>query len=157
MYRLELEKRGNKVSLLKESVVQIFDPSILVLSLACYPSFDLTLEGFPSVIAVSASDGQIVLFDYMRYISADRAQILGRSQAHSLEAWTVVWASSCTAEDKFALLYSGGDDSALCKHRSSAHPLKQTSMTARKSSISRSHYAVIGLLIAQVLPQSCRS
>ena len=64
MYRLELEKRGNKVSLLKESVVQIFDPSILVLSLACYPSFDLTLEGFPSVIAVSASDGQIVLFDY---------------------------------------------------------------------------------------------
>ena len=124
IYRLDLEKRGNKASLLKESVVQIFDPSILVLSLACYPSFDLSLGGFPSVIAVSASDGQIVIFDYMRYISADRAQILGRSQAHSLEAWTVVWASSSrTAEDKFAPLYSGGDDSALCRHRSSAHPL----------------------------------
>ena len=124
IYRLDLEKRGNKVSLLKESVVQIFDPSILVLSLACYPSFDLSLGGFPSVIAVSASDGQVVIFDYMRYISADRARILGRSQAHSLEAWTVVWASSSrTAEEKFALLYSGGDDSALCRHRSSAHPL----------------------------------
>ena len=77
------------------------------------------------MIAVSASDGQIVIFDYMRHITADRAQILGRSQAHSLEAWMVVWASlSRNAEDKFALLYSGGDDSALCRHKSSAHHLE---------------------------------
>ena len=124
IYRLDLEKWGNKVTLIKESVVQLFEPSILVLSLACYPSFDSSLGGSPSLIAVSASDGQVLIFDYMRYITADRAKILGRSQAHSLEAWTVVWASSSrVTDDKFAPLYSGGDDSALCRHRSSAHAL----------------------------------
>ncbi|KAL2045758.1 hypothetical protein N7G274_002189 [Stereocaulon virgatum] len=124
IYRLDLEKWGDKVTLIKESVVQLFDPSILVLSLACYPSFGSSLGGSPSLIAVSASDGQVLIFDHMRYITADRAKILGRSQAHSLEAWTVVWASSSRVTDEmFVPLYSGGDDSALCRHRSTAHAL----------------------------------
>ena len=108
-----------------ESVVKLFDPSILVLSLAWYPTFEAHVGERSSVIAVSASDGQVAVFDSMRQTENSQAQILARSQGHSLEAWTVAWSDKeLEAESNLAILYSGGDDSMLCRHSSFGRPLR---------------------------------
>ena len=81
-------------------VVQAFEPSLLLLSLAVKPS---SSSSSPSeIVAVTLSDGSVAVLN--------RSQPL---QAHSLEAWTVAW-SSLISEDGTQLLYSGGDDSRLC-------------------------------------------
>ena len=122
IYRLNL---ANEPSLAKTSVVKLFDPSILVLSLAWYPTLETPIGERSSVIAVSSSDGQVVVFDNMRHTEDNKAQSLGKSQGHSLEAWTVAWsAKDCEAESNLAILYSGGDDSMLCRHSSFGRPLE---------------------------------
>ncbi len=45
---------------------------------------------------------------------------LAKTEAHSQEAWTLAWAS------KGAELYSGGDDSALCRHILSDRPVSES-------------------------------
>lgn len=87
------------------SSVQVADPSFLVLSLAWSP-----YSARPSTMAVSLSSGQIRVLDYK---TSDKA--LRSIQSHSLEAWTVAW-STAGCNDESCILYSGGDDSALCKH-----------------------------------------
>ena len=122
IYRLNF---ANGASLAKNSVVKLFDPSILVLSLAWYPTFETPVGERSSVIAVSSSDGQVVVFDNMRLTEDNEAQSLGKSQGHSLEAWAVAWsAKDCEAESNLATLYSGGDDSMLCRHSSFGRPLE---------------------------------
>ena len=78
-----------------------------------------------SVIAVSASDGQVAVFDSMRQTEGDQALILGTSQGHSLEAWAVAWSDKKSEiESNLAMLYTGGDDSILCRHSSFGRPLE---------------------------------
>ena len=121
VYKLDI---ADGASLIKESTVQLFDPAILVLSLAWYARLNSPLTHYPSVIAVSASDGQVVVFDYNRQQSNGHAQKLTMSQAHSLEAWTVAWSNEYReAEGGLADLYSGGDDSTLCRLSPSGLPL----------------------------------
>ena len=116
IYRLVL---ANEASLAKVSVVKLFDPSILVLSLAWYRTFEMPVGDRSSVIAVSSSDGQVAVFDDMRHTEENQAQTLGRSQGHSLEAWTVAWSvKDWEVESNLAILYSGGDDSLLCRYSS---------------------------------------
>ena len=122
IYRLNL---ANEASLAKNSIVKLFDPSILVLSLAWFPTFETPVGERSSVIAVSSSDGQVVVFDNMRHTEDNEAQSLGRSQDHSLEAWTVAWSvKDWEVESNLAILYSGGDDSILCRHSSFGRPLE---------------------------------
>ena len=80
--------------------------SILVTSLAWHPSPEKR-----TLMALSRSDGQVATFDH-----EDRSwdTTLKSVQAHDLEAWTVAWSPSTRAEGT-SVLYSGGDDSALCK------------------------------------------
>ena len=55
----------------------------------------------------------------------NQAQIFAQSQGHSLEAWTVAWSDKeWEGESKLAILYSGGDDSMLCRHSSFGNPLE---------------------------------
>ena len=116
IYRLIL---ANEASLAAVSVVKLFEPSILVLSLAWYPTFEMPVGERSSVIAVSSSDGQVAVFHNMRHTEDNQAQTLGRSQGHSLEAWTVAWSvKDWEVESSLAILYSGGDDSLLCRHSS---------------------------------------
>ena len=120
IYRLDL---ANEASLANQLVIKLFDPAILVLSLTWYPVFEAPIGERSSVIAVSASDGQIVIFDSMRQTEDDKAHILGRSQGHSLEAWAVAWSDKeSEVESNLAILYSGGDDSMLCRYSSFGPP-----------------------------------
>ena len=99
-YDLDLTDGG---SINKRRSFQICEPSILVLSLAWKPICD-------SRIAMSLSDGKVGELWY-----SASTHSLRLVQAHSLEAWTAQW--SCpTTTDSTATLYSGGDDSIICRH-----------------------------------------
>lgn len=122
IYRLSF---ASEASLVKESVVKLFEPSILVLSLAWYPTFKAPVDESSSVIAVSASDGQVAVFESMRQPEDNQPHVLGRSQGHSLEAWAVAWSEQeLEVKSNLAVLYSGGDDSMLCRHSSFGRPLE---------------------------------
>ena len=110
---------ANEASLEKLSVVTLFDPSILILSLAWHPVFEGPVGERSSVIAVSSSDGRVAVTDNMWDTDEIEPQSLGRAHSHSLEAWTVAWSvRHWEAESSLAILYSGGDDSLLCTHSS---------------------------------------
>ena len=95
----------NGVHLVSLKSIQISDPSILVLSLAWKPSSSTV-----STLATSLSTGQIAIFDY-----ESPHRTLRTVKAHSLEAWMVAW-SVLPDTGGVTVLYSGGDDSALCRH-----------------------------------------
>ncbi len=85
--------------------IEIADTSILVLALAWAPPAVET-----PILAASLSNGRIVMFDYKSPQSTMRT-----FTGHSLEAWTVAW-STIAIGPEFVQLYSGGDDSAVCRH-----------------------------------------
>lgn len=101
-FKLGLTSGGHLTSI---KSIQIADSSILVLSLAWKPS-----SSTPSMIAASLSSGQIAIFDHEFPDTT-----LRKVQAHSLEVWTLAW-SVLPRTKGAAVLYSGGDDSALCRH-----------------------------------------
>lgn len=101
-FALDLMNRGYLTGL---KSIQITNPSVLVLSLAWKPS-----SSTPSIIAASLSNGQIAVFDH-EFPDTTLIMVV----AHSLEVWTVAW-SVLPGTDGAAVLYSGGDDSALCRH-----------------------------------------
>ncbi|KAL8695401.1 MAG: hypothetical protein Q9218_000160 [Villophora microphyllina] len=74
---------------------------ILVLSLTWAPFS-------PSLLALTLSDGAIAVLDIKK-----GTVIFKVAQAHSLEAWVVVW----SRRKETTALYTGGDDSAICCHR----------------------------------------
>ena len=84
--------------------IRITDPSSLVLSLAWCPS-----KAFSSTLAASSSDGRITTFDYTAPESSVKSAV-----SHPLEAWIVGWS---TDRPESLRLFSGGDDSTICKHR----------------------------------------
>ena len=86
-------------------IIQPFSESTLVLSLAWHHSA-------PSILAVSLSTGEVAVLDYEKSPS-----LMNTIEAHSLETWTVVWSSITHANSAYTMLYSGGDDSALCAHQ----------------------------------------
>lgn len=88
------------------SCVQLYPASNLVLSLAWHPSPEKR-----TTVALSLSGGQIGTFDHE---GRSPEATLRAAKVHDLEAWTVAWSSS-TLADRPEELYSGGDDSALCK------------------------------------------
>ena len=92
---------------------QIFSESSITLSLAWNCALPHT-----DAIAASSSDGQIAVFD-TKYESPIAYT---KTPAHSLEAWTLAWKSK---GDHYLspVLYSGGDDSALCRHGLSFRPV----------------------------------
>lgn len=93
---------------------QIFPESSLTLSLAwnhILPQSD--------TIAASSSDGRIAIFDTKYQPPVTYAKI----EAHSLEAWTLAWTSKGEEHDLRPELYSGGDDSVLCRHGLSVRPV----------------------------------
>ena len=101
----------NGAHLMEIGSVQMADPSVLITSSAWRPS--------PTrpIMAVSLSNGEIAIF------TLDAPDTTLRTvDAHSLEVWTVAW-SVPRGTDGTAVLYSGGDDSALCRH--SEHLLPQ--------------------------------
>jgi len=81
----------------------ICDPSILVLSLS-WKYWDFSNP----VIALSLSDGRIAKQSINAF-----DQTVGFANAHSLEAWTTAWFRD-DGED-CGDIYSGGDDSTLCR------------------------------------------
>ena len=85
------------------SCVKVCGPDVLILSLA----WSLRTSG-SFMIAASLSNGNIAIFD-----TQDPSARSTFAQAHSLEAWVVAWSNDT---EKF-VLYSGGDDSTLCRHR----------------------------------------
>lgn len=97
-------------ALINFRTIIVWDPSILVLSLA-YQTLDGT-----SRIAVSGSSGSIAVFSdtHVEHRSIDPIP------AHSQEAWTVAWSKQRLQSDGAIgtewPLYSGGDDSVLLKH-----------------------------------------
>ena len=84
---------------------QISEQSILALSLAWGPS-----SGDKSSIAMSLSDGKVGVLSYWPL-----RHNLSFVQAHALEAWTVEWSFSAET-DSIVNVYSGGDDSMICRH-----------------------------------------
>ncbi len=89
--------------------VQVCDSSILVLSLA-YQVQD-SIRGSP-LIAVSLSNGHLAVFD-----EEQDEQDIVTFPVHSQEAWTVTWSKAPEGIPASpGSLYSGGDDSILCKH-----------------------------------------
>ena len=85
---------------------QICESSNLVLSIAWDPSSD-----HKSSIAISLSNGKVGVLSY-----EPSKHTLDLVQAHSLEAWTAQW-SEFAETDSIANVYSGGDDSMICRHR----------------------------------------
>lgn len=94
--------------------LQLYPTSILILSLAWHPSPERR-----TTVAVSLSDGQVATFDHE---AQSPEATLKSIQAHELEAWTVAW-SSLTPAGGRSVLYSGGDDSVLCKDSTDSWPL----------------------------------
>ena len=95
---------------------QIFPDSSITLSLAWSP-----LPSKSNAIAASSSDGRIAIFESKHEPPA----ISVETAAHSLEAWTLAW----TTKGEYDLrpeLYSGGDDSALCRHELLVRPVSES-------------------------------
>ena len=95
---------------------QIFPNSSITLSLAWS-----RLPSQSNAIAASSSDGRIAIFESKHEPPA----ISVETAAHSLEAWTLAW----TTKGEYDLrpeLYSGGDDSALCRHELSVRPVRES-------------------------------
>lgn len=101
---ISLFKVTDSVSLSHIANVELAEPSILVLSLAWCPR-----EADASKLAASLSDGQIVTLD-----SQSPKISIRKAPSHSLEAWTVAW-SGVDKREPSSQLYSGGDDSAICR------------------------------------------
>ena len=99
IYQLHLVRT---IRLERLRMVQAFEPTTLVLSLAWHPSPQRSTE-----LAVSLSNGNVALVDYSQTRS-----VRWIKEAHSLEAWTVSW-SSVIGPSGDCALYSGGDDSGL--------------------------------------------
>lgn len=97
---------------------QIFSDSSLTLSLAWNPVVDHS-----DTIAASSSDGSIATFD----TKGQSHMTSTEAKAHSLEAWTLAWTYAKTeSETEYGLspeLYSGGDDSVLCRHGLRVRPV----------------------------------
>lgn len=89
--------------------IQLCDPSILVLSVT-YQNSHLIERLSP--VAVSLSNGHLAVFR-----DGQKEQDIVTIPVHSQEAWTVAW-SKTFGEGNMSrhALYSGGDDSTLCKH-----------------------------------------
>lgn len=95
---------------------QIFPNSLLTLSLRWSP-----LPSKSNAIAASSSDGRIAIFESKHEPPLDLVETV----AHSLEAWTVAWTTK-GEHDLRPELYSGGDDSALCRHELSVRPVNES-------------------------------
>lgn len=87
------------------SCFQLAEPSILILSIAWSPS-----KSTSTTLAYSLSNGQIGIFDYKSFEASSIT-----AQVHSLEAWTIAW--SAMKGEAASTFYSGGDDSAVCRHQ----------------------------------------
>lgn len=93
---------ADSFAIMKTRSFTVDEPSILVLSLEWAGIAD------ENRIAASLSNGKIVVLSF----DSDKDSLCS-VQAHDLEAWYVTWDDSNPA-----ILYSGGDDSALCVHAS---------------------------------------
>lgn len=93
---------------------QVFLESSLTLSFAWN---DVLSQS--DTIAASSSDGRIAIFDTEYQPPVTYA----KTEAHSLEAWTLAWTSKGEERDLRPELYSGGDDSVLCRHGLSVRPV----------------------------------
>ena len=92
---------------------QIFSDSSITLSLSWN-----RLVSHSDAIAASSSDGRIAIFD-TKYLPP---MTYTKTEAHSLEAWTLAWTTK-GENDLRPELYSGGDDSVLCRHGLSVRPV----------------------------------
>ncbi len=106
--------------------IKLADTSILVLALAWTPP-----EVDAPVLAASLSNGRIVMFDYKARQSSMRT-----FTSHSLEAWTVAWSTRASGPE-FLQLYSGGDDSAICRHNLKSDQLSVGGSTDTEEADSR--------------------
>lgn len=93
---------------------QIFPDSSLTLSLAWN-----SVLSHSDTIAASSSDGRIAIFE-TKY---QPLMTYTKTEAHSLEAWTLAWTFKEVEHDERLELFSGGDDSALCRHGLSVRPV----------------------------------
>ncbi|KAI9707223.1 MAG: hypothetical protein M1836_000183 [Candelina mexicana] len=87
--------------------IQYFTSETVVLALAFHPEI-------PDLIGVSLSSGEIALCQTQT--QAKKPSVVLKLPAHSLEAWTVIITETNFDESGGDILYSGGDDSALCAH-----------------------------------------
>ena len=93
---------------------QIFSKSSLTLSLAWN-----SVLSHSDTVAASSSDGRIAIFDTKN----QPPMTYTKTEAHSLEAWTLTWTFKGAEDDVRPELFSGGDDSALCRHGLSVCPV----------------------------------
>ena len=109
LFSLDLDRAGD-LSLIRS--FQVCDSSTLVLSLA-YQIPD-QIEKSP-LIAVSLSNGHLAVLT-----EKQDEQDLVTFPGHNEAAWIVVWSQTPKhSRASQGLLYSGGDDSTLCKHNPS--------------------------------------
>lgn len=107
LFSIDYEHDG---ALINIRTITVWDPSVLVLSLA------YQVSNGTSQIAVSGSSGSIAVFSdtYREH------RVIDPNLAHSQEAWTVAWSRQGLSGDNDLetepSLYSGGDDSVLLKH-----------------------------------------
>lgn len=97
---------------------QIFSEVSLTLSLAWNP-----IVAYSDTLAASSSDGLIAIFDS----NGQSPMTYTKTEAPSLEAWTLAWTypetKSETEHGESPELYSGGDDSVLCRHGLCVRPV----------------------------------
>ncbi|KAL8673544.1 MAG: hypothetical protein Q9168_002033 [Polycauliona sp. 1 TL-2023] len=127
--------------------IVVADPEVAVTSLAFTPS-----DWRSSVIAVSMSDGSIALFD-----TEVPGHLSTRSKVHHLwntpiAAWVVAWFTKNEVSERETLLYTGGDDSALCRHTVDDMPIGGRNFSAPNPSVkferdSRIHSAGVTAMI----------
>ncbi len=112
LFSIDYEHDG---ALMNFRTITVWDPSVLVLSLAYRDS------NGTSQIAVSSSSGSIAVFSDTHI----EHELIEPISAHSQEAWTVAWSRQrvqCDNDIGNELpLYSGGDDSVLLKHDTRIH------------------------------------
>ena len=120
LFSLDLD-HGGDLTFIRS--IQVCESSILVLSL----SYQIpNQKEQPPLIAVSLSNGHIAVLPEKQ----DEQDIV-TLPAHGQEAWTVAWSKTIEKpHTRQGVLYSGGDDSTLCKHNTSFPPFSRDSEIA---------------------------
>ena len=98
------------------STLKVAEPSILVLSLAWCP-----LASEIGELAASFSDGSTIVLNSTKYQTGKLAKV---GESHELEAWTVAWPIRDYGKER--IVFSGGDDSAICINEFDAQPSDTT-------------------------------
>ena len=124
------------------STLEVAETSILVLSLAWCP-----LASGIGELAASFSDGSTIVFNSAEYKNGKLAKV---AASHELEAWTVAWPMRAHSEER--VVFSGGDDSAICINEFDAQLSDTTHLSESDGSPVRRDRKTHGAGVTAILP-----